>query len=187
MASSYALPASAITHSHHGHGHVHSHSHSPSSPSPGRGYPANTPRTLKQERSNGHLHSLSESHVDHDHSTAHNHSHGHSHERERSPSPTPHSNGLLPTHFEKTPHEFHSHRMASYEPPLNDVNVTPHDHGHHPHKHNHSTEPRSKFTNLLLPLVLRWSLVHTIMAEKDSRRIFYFMRCVSFAENKSND
>jgi zinc transporter 5/7 len=37
-------------------------------------------------------------------------------------------------------------------------------------------QPRSRFTNFILPLVLRWPLLHTVMADKDSRRIFYFMR-----------
>ncbi|TVY81037.1 putative zinc transporter cis4 [Lachnellula suecica] len=62
--------------------------------------------------------------------------------------------------------------MSSYEPPLNDVNVIPHSHGQHAHKH---PEPKSKFTSLLLPYVMRWPLLHAILAEKDSRRIFYFM------------
>lgn len=168
--SSYALPASAMTHSHHG--HVHSHSHSPSSPSPGRGYAANSPRAMKQEKSNGnlHLHSLSESHADHGH-TGHNHSHSHG---EHS-----HSHGPSTTH-DSMP------RIASYEPPPNDVNVLPHDHDHHSHKHSHAAEPRSKFTSLLLPLVMRWPLVHTIMAEKDSRRIFYFMTYASSTREENS-
>lgn len=41
--------------------------------------------------------------------------------------------------------------------------------------HDHSTE-RSKFTNMLLPYTAKWPLLHTVMTEKDSRRIFYFMR-----------
>lgn len=41
--------------------------------------------------------------------------------------------------------------------------------------HDHSAE-RSRFTNLLLPYTARWPLLHTVMTEKDSRRIFYFMR-----------
>ncbi|TVY35159.1 putative zinc transporter [Lachnellula subtilissima] len=178
MASSYALPASAINHSHHGHGHVHSHSHSP--PSPVRGYPAKTPSTLKQEVSTGHLHSLSESHVDHVHENIrahnHNHSHAHSHEREHSHSPSlPYGNFIPPAKFETQPHDHSTHQIASYEPPVNDVHVEPHDHAHPSHKHSHAVEPQSKFTSLVLPMVLRWPLIHTIMAEKDSRRIFYFM------------
>lgn len=41
--------------------------------------------------------------------------------------------------------------------------------------HDHSAE-RSKFTNMLLPYTAKWPLIHTVMTEKDSRRIFYFMR-----------
>lgn len=41
--------------------------------------------------------------------------------------------------------------------------------------HEHSVE-RSRFTNLLLPYTARWPLLHTVMTERDSRRIFYFMR-----------
>lgn len=41
--------------------------------------------------------------------------------------------------------------------------------------HDHSAE-RSRFTNMLLPYTAKWPLLHTIVTEKDSRRIFYFMR-----------
>jgi zinc transporter 5/7 len=181
MSSSYALPASAMTHGHnHGHGHLHSHSHSP-----GRQYSANTPRSLKSERSNGnlHSHSVSDSYVEPEH--PHSHHHNHSHQRGRSPSsylPTPpNSNGLPPiAAFEKQTYQAYEaspalSRASLYEPPLNHV---PHGHSHHGHTHNHTplAEPRSRFTNFLLPFILRWSLLHTILAEKDSRRIFYFMR-----------
>ncbi len=185
MASSYALPASAMTHGHnHGHGHLHSHSHSP-----GRKYSANTPKSLKSERSNSslHAHSLSESHLEHEHT--HSHHHSHSHDREPSPSrylPTPpNSNGLPPiAAFEKQTYPAYElsltqsqvSQVSPYEPPINAVNVTPHDHGHHSHRRTPPAEPRSRFTTILLPLVLRWPLLHTILAEKDSRRIFYFMR-----------
>lgn len=183
MASTYALPASAMTHSHSNHGHIHSHSHSP-----GRPYP---PRATRQERSNGSLHSHSQSdvhlHRNHNHTHNNDHDHSHSHSRSREPSPAPfrptplNSTGLPPiAKFEKqitesTPPQS---SLGSYEPPLNDVNVIPHDHEHHDdHLHPHAAlmEPRSRFTNMILPLVLRWPIIHTIMAEKDSRRIFYFM------------
>jgi zinc transporter 5/7 len=182
MASSYALPASAMTHGHnhhgHGHGHLHSHSHSP-----GRQY------SLKPERSNGslHSHSQSESHLEPEH--AHSHHHNHSHSREPSPLrylPTlPNSNGLPPAAFEKQTHQPYElspalSEVTTDEPPLNAANVVSHDHKHHGHSHNHNhtppAEPRSRFTKFLLPLMLRWPLLHTILAEKDSRRIFYFMR-----------
>ena len=47
------------------------------------------------------------------------------------------------------------------------------------HRHTRSRPSEvpgaSKFTNFLLPRVLGWPLLHTILVEKDSRRIFYFM------------
>jgi zinc transporter 5/7 len=179
MAASYALPASSMTSSHHGHGHhIHSHSHSPSRQPP---FSANTPRTLRQERSNGSLHAHSHSEPPHENG------HAHSHIREPSPSrylPTPpYSNGLAPGPFEKQTYES-SPALSQYEPPLNAVNVQPHDHSHdhdhhdhgHTPSHSKSLEPRSRFTSFILPFVLRWPLIHTIMSDKDSRRIFYFMR-----------
>ncbi|KAL1872808.1 hypothetical protein VTK73DRAFT_1279 [Phialemonium thermophilum] len=55
---------------------------------------------------------------------------------------------------------------ATYEPPvLYDSCQNRHD----------SDGGRSKLTDVLLPFMLRWPLLHTIMSEKDSRRIFYFM------------
>lgn len=187
MASTYALPASAMTHSH-SHGHIHSHSHSPSRPY--------TSRTLKPERSNGSLdsHSQSDLHLDHSHSHARSHSHSHSREQEALSAPylptPPDSTGLLPIEkFEKQLYERSPalSTVSSYEPPLNDINVVPHDHSHHLHPHTTHVEPRSRFTNLILPLVLRWPLLHTIMAEKDSRRIFYFMRSESHHPKSTED
>lgn len=50
---------------------------------------------------------------------------------------------------------------------------------HHDHKHDHGAHDhsvtRSKFTGLLLPYTARWPLLHAIMTDKDSRRIFYFI------------
>ncbi|KAK7729104.1 putative zinc transporter msc2 [Cytospora paraplurivora] len=34
---------------------------------------------------------------------------------------------------------------------------------------------RSRFTNMLLPYTAKWPILHAVMTEKDSRRIFYFM------------
>lgn len=65
-----------------------------------------------------------------------------------------------------------------------------HDHGHeHLHEghvhgdscdgHGHSTkapEPRSKATQFLLRKTKNSSLLQSILLEKDSRRIFYFMK-----------
>jgi zinc transporter 5/7 len=58
-----------------------------------------------------------------------------------------------------------------------------HDHGdaHDHHGHDHTAE-RSKFTALLLPYTSRYPLLHAIMTDKDSRRIFYFMSYVPYAD-----
>jgi solute carrier family 30 (zinc transporter), member 5/7 len=56
---------------------------------------------------------------------------------------------------------------VKYEAPA----VQAHDH----HGHDHGQVERSSFTKLLLPYTSRWPLLHSIMTEKDSRRIFYFM------------
>lgn len=54
------------------------------------------------------------------------------------------------------------------------------DHQHHPHVFEPHASRRelnpSKLTLFLLSLFHRWPLVHGILVEKDSRRIFYFMR-----------
>lgn len=192
MASSYALPASSMTHSHHSHGHAHSHSHSPARPS------ANTPRAIKQERSNEGLHPypVPDSNLgnisEHSHTHAREHSPPpvsdspyeyvheptYSHGREREPSPSPYRSS---SHYEtiniESPIVDDPFGMTddmpvhptSYQPPVNG-------HHHEPHKAIAPAGPRSRFTNFLIPLVSRWPLIHTILAEKDSRRIFYFMR-----------
>jgi zinc transporter 5/7 len=195
MASSYALPTSAI----HGHVHPHSHSHSQShSASPSRPFAGNTSRQLRSERSSSslHMHSASESSVNHSYDSDANHNHD---RLSRITSPST-SNGYAPVYgqFEdrKVDHRHPLSHVASHES-LNQTNTKPHthshhdhdhhdhshdhsqhDHGHdhHDHKHSISIDPRSKFTSLLLPLIQKYPLLHTIMSEKDSRRIFYFMR-----------
>ena len=201
MATSYALPASAITHSHshHGHNHIHSHSHSHSA-SPGR-HSAHTTRSMKHERSTGSLHSFShtESHLEHDHNHTHSHDHGHLHSNNcnhhvQEPStlgyPTPpNSDGLPPAPFKEHVHE-HSpalSQVGSYEPPLNAVEAAHHSHDHgHSHSHSSTPLPRSKFTSFVLPYTQRFPLLYTIMADKDSRRIFYFMRYEELLDTLGN-
>jgi zinc transporter 5/7 len=77
---------------------------------------------------------------------------------------------------------------SAYEPPELKAPVTlAHDHSHehshshshnHDHSHAHTTGDWSRATGLLLPYTSRWPLLHTIMTERDSRRIFYFMMYV---------
>jgi zinc transporter 5/7 len=167
MASSYALPASAITHTHSHHGHVHSHSHSP-----GR-HPANTQRSMRQERpiGNTHSYSASESHLGY----IHEHPGSPHYEREASPYLEP-VRAHTPGHddpfgmTDDIPPQEHL-----YQPPSN---IISHEHSHRKGSHARmaSATPRSRFTNFILPYALPWPLLHTILANKDSRRIFYFMR-----------
>ena len=52
-------------------------------------------------------------------------------------------------------------------------------HDHHHHQYNKAYPAgivgASRLTNYILPKVQSWPLLHTILTEKDSRRIFYFM------------
>lgn len=49
-------------------------------------------------------------------------------------------------------------------------------HYHHTPSPMTSLEKPSRFSNLLIQKFQHWSLLHSILVEKDSRRIFYFMR-----------
>lgn len=198
MASTYALPVSAMPHSH-GHSHVHSHSHTPSfSPSklgPGGQKAMNTSRVLRQERSNGSLHS-------HAYSESSN-NYGNSQQRARNFERLPTDADLPPqmqkndltlgeAYAEQRPYEFPPANMQSnnYERGLEAASHIHHDHGDHDHSHHdhahhdhtshghsHGTaEKRSRFTRTVLPYTEGWTLLHSILKEKDSRRIFYFMR-----------
>lgn len=53
-----------------------------------------------------------------------------------------------------------------------------HSHGHEKlaaRDGGHGHTKQSRFTKFLLEHIQQWSLIHSILAEKDSRRIFYFM------------
>lgn len=193
MASSYALPASAIPQYHHhssDHSHSHGHSHSPPSFSS-----LGSSRSRRDSRANG----------------GHSRMRGEQHQanstapiqiRQNVPPPlapsshwrtesTPGGRLLMtPTNatFDSkneykppTPTESHSHSHSHAHSHDHDHDHNhdhdhdhKHDHGHGHHDHSHSTE-RSAFTKLLLPYTARWPLIHAIITEKDSRRIFYFM------------
>jgi zinc transporter 5/7 len=212
MASTYALPVSAMPHSH-GHSHVHSHSHTPSfSPSklgPGGQKNANTSRALRQERSNGSLHS-------HAHSES-LYNYGNNQERAQNSEQFRTNTDLIPQiqnsnltpggvyakqrPYELPPAHSQSNGYETGEPAAShthhdhaDHDHSHHDHAHHNHAHHdhvhhdrashghsHSkTEKRSRFTSTLLPYTERWTLLYSILKEKDSRRIFYFMTYVSY-------
>ena len=53
--------------------------------------------------------------------------------------------------------------------------LTQHHHRHHGKSHVGEIAGASRFTNYVLHWVQDWPLLHTILIEKDSRRIFYFM------------
>lgn len=201
--ASYALPPSPLSHGHHNHVHSHSHAHSPSlSPSAPRrsAYGASNPRLLHQARSAGslHAHSHSEPHsleqekfkMKNDLSLPSSNTNGHSH----GPSIPRNSYALSPTvsnfSFDKTPslssHQHdgsHSHSHDHSHSKEHDHSHDGHDHSHGHHDHHHDSshssthvEKRSRFTSLMLWATKNWPLLQTILMEKDSRRIFYFMR-----------
>jgi len=200
MASTYALPVSAMPHSH-GHSHVHSHSHTPSfSPSklgPGGQKTANTSRALRQERSNGSLHSHAHSESFYNHEN--NQERAQNFEQSRTitdVTPQIQNNSLttsgvyaeqrpddLPPTYSQ-PYGYEDGQAVTSHPHNDHAN---HDHSHHDHTHHDhashghsrsSAEKRSRFTRTLLQYTERWTLLHSVLKEKDSRRIFYFMRCV---------
>ncbi|KAJ9150692.1 Cation efflux protein/ zinc transporter [Pleurostoma richardsiae] len=166
MASSYTLPTAVIPPSHNS--SSHSHSRSPPSLSAFN-------RSLRPESAlNGDGH-----HHDHSHTNGHsNDTPGRSHQRANThsimqsrpslPPPLAASQGWKT--FETaggkplvTP--TNPTFAGTYEPPPADSDEPAHD---------HSAE-RSAFTSFFLPYTSRWPFLHTIMTEKDSRRIFYFM------------
>jgi solute carrier family 30 (zinc transporter), member 5/7 len=52
-----------------------------------------------------------------------------------------------------------------------------HDSHHHDHStHSHKAHAPSAFSKVLLNIFHEWPLLHSILLERDSRRIFYFMR-----------
>ncbi|KAK4033822.1 cation efflux family-domain-containing protein [Parachaetomium inaequale] len=175
MASSYALPASAL-HQHHHHGpdsacsHSHSHSHTSSLTS------LSPSRSRKDSRANGA----------HSHTRGHQHDSNHTQFRTNSNVPIP-INIPAPSgssgqwKIESTPggKSLLSPTAASfdaagvYEPPAASRSRS-HSHSHSHHHHDHSG-PRSRFTGLLLQYSPRWPLLHAVVSNKDSRRIFYFM------------
>jgi len=189
MASTYALPASTIhrhgsdhgcSHSHShtpGHGHSHSHSHSPSlntvSPSLSRkdgrsvgGHSHNrsqaTELNFKQHRANSNVP------MPLDLSSKSRLSHG-GHWRTDS---TPGGKPLM------TPTDASFDAAGIYQPPVQTEQHS-HSHSHHDHHDHHDHSPeRSRFTKALLTLTARWPLIHAVVVERDSRRIFYFMSYV---------
>lgn len=182
MASStFVLSGATMSHSHnrgHGHGHKHSRSRSPAPLGTlNRSFkfevssPASPPKHT-HHHDHGPLDDTPHSHDHHDH-------HDHNHDpfphrspmqaRDNTPSPLSAVNGwkrsstsggkplVTPTNASFSGH--YTAPAAKTTPPA----------------HDHSAE-RSRFTKMLLPHTAKWPMLHAIMTEKDSRRIFYFMR-----------
>ncbi|KAK4125602.1 hypothetical protein N657DRAFT_591252 [Parathielavia appendiculata] len=180
MAASYALPASAL-HQHHHHGpdtvcsHAHSHSHSHSHPP--------SLNSLSPSRSR----KVSLSNGAHSHARTHQHDGNHTQFRAnpRVPVPInvmPLSEPSTQWKIESTPggKSLLSPTTASfdaagvYEPPVASRSRS-HSHPHHQHHHHEHSAPRSRITGFFLQYTPSWPLLHAVVVDKDSRRIFYFM------------
>ncbi|KAI1208472.1 cation efflux protein [Annulohypoxylon truncatum] len=187
MASSYALPQPPLSHTHaHTHSHSHSHSHSPPSFSHSRSTRSLQAYSQSQKAEVGHDHDH-----DHDHSDTDTQAQVRQNmtqyransfiplqRREKGPSPLRQNTEDLPSPQKQDMADVS--KTSGYDAPTGDVlheHTHDHDHSHdHDHHDGHGhAATYSKFTGLLLPYTSRWPLIHAIMTEKDSRRIFYFM------------
>ncbi|KAJ2967197.1 hypothetical protein NUW58_g10504 [Xylaria curta] len=202
MASSYALPQAPLPHSAHGSiDHLHSHTHSPPSFGHSR---ARSSLSNASVRSHSHSHSHSHESIDED-VVAHSRQNMAQYRansfvalqrRENRPSPLRQNSEGVPspgkvkggvashkhTHSHDNEHHHnHNHNHSHDHDHDHDHHANDH-HDHHNHRdrhghHNHDyhSHEYSKLTGLLLPYTSRWPLVHAVMTDKDSRRIFYFM------------
>lgn len=204
MASTYALPVSPVPHAPHTHyrqhshgGHTHSHSQSynrsssPSKLAPAGSRPAYTPNAPL----NGNMHSRTQSAQLPNHLTDLDlDRHIVSPVRELSPAQSGDEkplgdegeDGPYPTNQPTTP-LYSEFTGVDFSQPAEDH---PHNgHAHHGHSHgDHShddhvcsghnpkvAEPRSRFTTFMIQRTINSPLIQSILVEKDSRRIFYFM------------
>ncbi|KAM5362018.1 hypothetical protein ACJZ2D_012768 [Fusarium nematophilum] len=205
MASSYALPTSALPHAHQGHMHARTQSQS-------------SLNALRTTISNGSLPSRSDDEA-HAHGRDHSHDHGHGNCNGHSHNHSGHKHGHSRSHMSNTSAMLAREKLPP--PALNTMEgwtqertpggksvITPgpetanmpysppdhhdhhghdhhhshdHQHGHdHSHSHDHShdhenSSKRSLLTRMILPYTARFPILHAILIEKDSRRIFYFM------------
>ena len=67
-----------------------------------------------------------------------------------------------------SPHSHHDHVSHGHS-------SHGHSHGHGHEHHHHHEQKQSAFTKYIVHSVEHWPLLHSILIEKDSRRIFYFM------------
>lgn len=202
MSSSYALPSSALPHAHHGHMHSHAHSHSQSSLHSWKSSISSNSRLhpYPEDEHDHHDHDHSDSQSNH-----YSHSRGPSYASNSSATVSRGKPSLAPIEIggqweeAKTPRGPMTPSFAETPTP-HATHKCDHDHGHdhhhdhehhHDHKHDHhghghdhhhhdhdSAAKRSLFTRTLLPYTAPYPILHAIMTEKDSRRIFYFMTFV---------
>lgn len=190
MASTYVLPGTTMptSHRHHGHKHGHSRSRSPSSlGSLNRSFKMDSSFGIPSpslddehddehdhDHDHGHSHSHSHSHSEphtHDHGSSHSHTHPANSMQPRQNIPAP----LLPSNgWKTTSTSMGKHLITPITASISEQYEAPETQGSEP-PHDHSAE-RSRFTNMLLPYTSKWPILHAVMTEKDSRRIFYFMR-----------
>lgn len=190
MASPYALPSSALPHAHHQ--HLHSHSRSPSSLSAWRASMSREPLPVHFE----------DDVYGHDRSQSLSGSHSPSPSRSHSHTMNSQASSLIPTLMREKPapaaldtlYGWSQEKTAGgkciltpgpgalttpYSPPRQHHHHHHHDHdSHSPHVHTAADEQSSRpslFTRTLLPRTARFPVLHAILVEKDSRRIFYFM------------
>lgn len=214
MASPYALPSSAATHAHSHHIHTHSHSQSQTSLNSWKSSMSNSGLHSHPEDDHEHGHSRSHSRShSHGRasSQASNTSalmardklipaaldtmDGWTQERTAggksviTPGPDTVTMPYSPP-VKHDDHHDHGHDHIHDHSHSHD-----HDHGHghdhdHGHEHRHDdhthdhNNQRSLFTAMLLPHTAQFPILHAVMTEKDSRRIFYFMAYVSHSEQR---
>lgn len=80
-------------------------------------------------------------------------------------------------------HDHHDHHDHDHDHDHNHGHGHSHSHSHahaHAHSHDHGGAEKSLVTRTLLKYCTSWPLLHAIIVEKDSRRIFYFMRYLLF-------
>ncbi|KAF7558390.1 hypothetical protein G7046_g5757 [Stylonectria norvegica] len=216
MASSYALPVSALPHVHQHHMHSHTRTQSQTSQgSPLRTAMSNGSISRSEdeinEHAHNHNHSLGSSYDQYDRNYSYTSNNGAMLSREKVPPPalntmqgwteekTAGGKSVLtpgpetanmpyspPATYDNHDHD-HGHAHHHDHDHTHDHDHSGHDHGHdHDHNngpshspaHNHDYEnaaKRSLFTKMLLPYTAQFPILHAIMIEKDSRRIFYFM------------
>lgn len=188
MASTFTVSGTTMSRSSsrqgHSHGEVHSRSRSGTL---NRSFKLDTTMTSTSDEPEHHQHTDGHIHQ-HTHSLPHGSSHSHDHTahahtrsdsrsrmqgRQNLPPPLLTGNGwktsataagkplVTPTN---------TSFAVQYKPPTATLPKAAHD----------PSAERSRFTNALLPYTAPWPLLHSVMTEKDSRRIFYFMRYTDF-------